>query len=80
MPTTELPYQRVDVQKLDDRTAQAKESAEAASQSFEDLQLVSQRFADELGVSVESVAKPAGVDPKWITECAKDLKAAGKED
>src|SRR5690606_17240136 len=24
------------------------------------------------------VAKPAGVDPRWITECAADLRAAGE--
>jgi len=31
-------------------------------------------IAAELGVTgLESIGKPAGVDPKWISECAKDL-------
>lgn len=34
-------------------------------------------IAAELGVNAGSIAKPAGVDPKWISECAKDLKSAG---
>jgi molybdopterin-containing oxidoreductase family iron-sulfur binding subunit len=33
--------------------------------------------AAELGVNVGSVARPEGVDPKWISECARDLKASG---
>ncbi len=40
---------------------------------------VAAAIAAELGVNVGNVAKPAGVDAKWISECAKDLKAsAGK--
>ncbi|MCC6822977.1 MAG: 4Fe-4S dicluster domain-containing protein, partial [Verrucomicrobia subdivision 3 bacterium] len=36
-------------------------------------------IAAELGVNVGNNAPPAGVDAKWISECAKDLKAnAGK--
>ncbi len=34
-------------------------------------------IAAELGLSTDNVAKPTGVDAKWISECAKDLKAAG---
>jgi molybdopterin-containing oxidoreductase family iron-sulfur binding subunit len=33
-------------------------------------------LATELGVNVGSVGTATGVDPKWITECAKDLKSA----
>ncbi|HVM51093.1 MAG TPA: TAT-variant-translocated molybdopterin oxidoreductase [Candidatus Acidoferrum sp.] len=33
----------------------------------------------DLAAALKSVAPPAGVDPKWISECAKDLRAhAGK--
>jgi MoCo/4Fe-4S cofactor protein with predicted Tat translocation signal len=32
-------------------------------------------IAAECGVNVGNIAAPAGVDAKWITECAKDLKA-----
>jgi MoCo/4Fe-4S cofactor protein with predicted Tat translocation signal len=32
-------------------------------------------IAAECGVNVGEIAKPAGVDPKWIAECAKDLLA-----
>ena len=40
---------------------------------------VAAAIATELGVNIGSSAKPAGVDAKWISECAKDLKAnAGK--
>jgi len=39
---------------------------------------VAAAIAAELGLSTASIAKPAGVDPKWISECAKDLKAAGR--
>ncbi|NOS68387.1 MAG: 4Fe-4S dicluster domain-containing protein, partial [Verrucomicrobia bacterium] len=36
-------------------------------------------IARELGVDVGNLSAPAGLDAKWITECAKDLKAnAGK--
>lgn len=35
--------------------------------------------AAELGVNVGNVAKPAGVDAKWISECAKDLKASASK-
>ena len=38
---------------------------------------VAAAIAAELGVNVGSIAKPAGVDAKWIAECAKDLKASG---
>ena len=38
---------------------------------------VAAAIAAELGVNVGSVAKPAGVDAKWISECAKDLKSSG---
>lgn len=36
---------------------------------------VAAAIAAELGVKVGNSAKPAGVDAKWISECAKDLKA-----
>ena len=40
---------------------------------------VAAAIAAELGVNVGNRPTPAGVDPKWISECAKDLKAnAGK--
>ena len=38
---------------------------------------VAAAIAAELGLSTANIAKPAGVDAKWISECAKDLKAAG---
>ncbi|TAK96963.1 MAG: 4Fe-4S dicluster domain-containing protein [Verrucomicrobia bacterium] len=40
---------------------------------------VAAAIAAELGVDVGSLAKPAGIDAKWISECAKDLKAAGEK-
>ena len=36
---------------------------------------VAAAIAAECGVNAGSIAKPAGVDAKWITECAKDLVA-----
>ncbi len=39
---------------------------------------VATAIAAELGLSAENLPKPAGVDAKWISECAKDLKAAGE--
>ena len=36
---------------------------------------VAAAIATELGVNAGSHVLPAGVDPKWISECAKDLKA-----
>jgi molybdopterin-containing oxidoreductase family iron-sulfur binding subunit len=39
---------------------------------------VAAAIAAELGLGTGSVAKTAGVDAKWISECAKDLKAAGE--
>jgi len=36
-------------------------------------------IAAELGVNAGNVAKPAGVDAKWISECAKDLKSSGSK-
>jgi len=40
---------------------------------------VAAAIAAELGVNVGNSPTPSGVDPKWISECAKDLKAnAGK--
>jgi molybdopterin-containing oxidoreductase family iron-sulfur binding subunit len=38
---------------------------------------VAAAIAAACGVSVGSIAAPTGVDPKWIAECAKDLKSAG---
>ncbi|MSU59389.1 MAG: 4Fe-4S dicluster domain-containing protein, partial [Pedosphaera sp.] len=38
---------------------------------------VAAAIAAELGLNTGSAAKPAGVDAKWISECAKDLKASG---
>lgn len=40
---------------------------------------VAAAIAAELGVTVGSLAKPEGVDAKWISECAKDLKASGRK-
>ena len=40
---------------------------------------VAAAIAAELGVNVGVAAAPAGVDAKWISECAKDLKASGRK-
>jgi len=39
---------------------------------------VAAAIAKELGVDIGSVST-SGVDARWVTECAKDLKARGKE-
>lgn len=36
-------------------------------------------IAAELGVNAGGIAKPAGVEEKWIAECATDLKANGSK-